>query len=81
MQPHAGLVGQGDRGDRLGEALRFQHRQQRPVEQGADAAPWALVGDVDGGLDREAIGGPRPEGAGIGIAERPPVVLEATSQG
>src|SRR5687767_2208894 len=69
VKAHARVVGQGDGGDRLGEALRLEQRDQRRVEGAADAAALRALGEVDCGLDREAIGAAGAESRRIGVAE------------
>src|SRR5437868_7125958 len=69
VQHHAGMIGQGDRRNRLGKTLRLEHRQQGPVELRANTAALGAIGQVDSGLNAEPIGRPAPEGGGIGIAK------------
>ena len=67
-----------DDGDHLAEARRLADaRSARPSSARPMPAPLRVRRDVDAVLDGEAVGGPRPVGAGIGVAEhgavaRPP---------
>src|SRR5688572_19693634 len=70
VQADAGGVGQADRRDRLGEALRLEQRQQGGIERSPDALAMRTWRDIDGRLDAEPVGPPRPERAGIGVAEQ-----------
>src|SRR5688572_2284212 len=69
VQPHARRIRQGDRRDRLGEALRLEQWDQCAVESAADAAPLRCRIEIDARLDREAVSGPGTKGRRISVTE------------
>jgi len=62
------------------KALRLQDADQDVVKRPSNAGAMQVRRDVDGGVDRPAIGRPLAMGRGIGIADDG-IVLLATIQG
>ncbi len=69
------LLGAGDAGAGVDNVLHGQQFLQRAVQGPAQAAPPAVLPDIDGDLRRPGVGGPLVEGAGVGVAGEGPVPL------
>src|ERR1043166_9655340 len=76
VEPDRGRVAAvADHGDHLAEAAALARFEQRLEQRAADALTLAAGLDVDRVLDGVAVGGARPVGGGIGIADDAPALL------